>query len=96
MLDMELGGEKLSVRAAVSDSLPVSVLLGTNASELGSLLNGISNAVCRSEGGEAMVVTRVIAKEQERMEVVWVAKEQVCGWSRWNGQRSCRWSQWNC
>ena len=37
-VSMELDGVKLSVKAAVSDSLPVSVLLGTDTLELERLL----------------------------------------------------------
>ena len=50
---MEVG---LSVRAAVSESLPVSVLLGTDIKELGALLNRNLSKIVPEE--VALVVTR--------------------------------------
>ena len=39
-VEVEVGGRRIQVEAAVSDTLPVSVLLGTDVEELGELLEG--------------------------------------------------------
>ena len=51
LIELEVSGRKLKVRAGVSDHLPVAVLLGTDVPELAELL-GINEA-----GEEGYLVT---------------------------------------
>ena len=69
--EMELEGMKLKVKAAISESLPVSVRLGT---ELGQLLQ--QKDIEPTLSGEAMVVTRARAQKEE---VSHTAKERESG-----------------
>ena len=65
LISLEVGGHLIEVEAAVSDSLPMSVLLGTDTPELSKLLMEDSN---RNEE-EAFAVTtgrRVELKKQEK------------------------------
>ena len=61
---MEVDGTPLWVEAAVSDTLPVAVLLGTDVPELGDLL-GRPVLQKTPQEGDALVVTRAQAKRQE-------------------------------
>ena len=61
-VEMELDGAKMMVQAAVSDTLPVLVLLGTDVPELGRLLRANPNkgvvlkgAVHQEEIGQSKV-----------------------------------------
>ena len=56
-VEMELEGMKLNVKDAVSESLPVSVLLGTDVAELNGLLRSGHRSAYTRVSGEAMVVT---------------------------------------
>ena len=59
---MEVDGKEMTVEAAVSDTLPMSALLGTDVPELGELLATED----RIEGEEAFaVITRSEAKKQK-------------------------------
>ena len=69
----------LEVEAAVSDSLPVSVLLGTDVPELGKLLQFNPNVVHSTEVERALVVTRARAREEAEEEEERHAKEQQSG-----------------
>lgn len=64
-------GEKISVKAAVSDILPVSVLLGTDV-ELYELLG---QAVTMEEHTDNVVVVETRARKQGRMEEERLARE---------------------
>ena len=67
---MEVDGRQIQVEAAVSDTLPVSVLLGTDVVELGELLGkGISEKV-RGQKDDAWVVTTRAQAEKQRVEEV--------------------------
>ena len=55
-IDMELEGVQMQVKAAVSNTLPVLVLLGTDVPELGRLLKSNPRTV-RMTVGEALAVT---------------------------------------
>ena len=58
----------LTVRAAVSKTLPMSVLLGTDVPQLGALLHG-NPARIHSQGVEhALITTRAQARKQEEEE----------------------------
>ena len=55
----------MTIRAAISDSLPMSVLLGTDVPELGQLLHG-NPASFHTEGtAYALVTTRAAARRRE-------------------------------
>ena len=79
-VELELDGAKMKVKAAVSDTLPVSVLLGTDVPELGRLLRANPSTV-RTEGvEEALVVTtRAQQRKKETEEAIQAAKEEVSG-----------------
>jgi len=79
-VEMELDGAKMMVQAAVSDTLPVSVLLGTDVPELGRLLRANPSTV-RTEGiEEALVVTtRAQQRKKEMEEAIQAARDEVSG-----------------
>ena len=63
---VQVDGIEFTIRAALSQTLPVSVLLGTDVPDLGRLLTRRSVGTSHSEPAEAMVVTRAQAREQEK------------------------------
>ena len=66
---MEIDGRQIQVEAAVSNTLPVSVLLGTDVAELGELLGGgVLEKVRRQKDDTWVVTTRAQAKRQEAEE----------------------------
>ena len=67
-VNVSVGGVAFVVRAALSETLPVSVLLGTDVPQLGQLLSINPLTVHTDDIGEAMVVTRAQAQESERVE----------------------------
>ena len=75
-LKLEVDGVPVSVKAAVSQTLPVSVLLGTDVPELGRLL-GVKSSTFGENGrqGAMMVVTRAGARKQEEEEELRRQKE---------------------
>ena len=74
----EVDGKVIKVDAAVSESLPVSVLLGTDVPELTELLKGVTME--RAQSDDALVVmTRARAKQQEREEAIEREREQLSG-----------------
>ena len=75
---VEVDGKVIKVDAAVSDTLPVSVLLGTDVPELSELLKGMTMEPVQS--GDALVVmTRARAKQQECEEAIQKEREQLSG-----------------
>ena len=62
-VDLELAGKKMKVKAAISENLPASVLLGIDIPELGSLLCSEDLRIVSS--GESFVVTRAQTKKAE-------------------------------
>ncbi len=78
-IDMELDGVKLTTRAAVSDRLPVSVLLGTDIPELGDLLKVNPKVACIRccEGGNGGNQGHG-ERQRIRAEETQVAKEKAC------------------
>ena len=75
---MEVDGIHLKVRAAVSDCLPVSVLLGTDVPELKRLLGGGSRSYDSvSTIREALVVTRAMGRQEQQEEEARLLKEKT-------------------
>ena len=70
---IEVEGIAFKVRAALSQMLPVSVLLGTDVPQLGELL---TRPTPEMDLEEAMVVTRSQVRESKRREVERVQKEE--------------------
>jgi hypothetical protein len=67
---INLEGLNLTVRAAVSKTLPMLVLLGTDVPQLGALLHGNPTRI-HSQGVEhALITTRAQARKQEEEEVL--------------------------
>ena len=62
-VNMEIGGVPIKVEAAVSEKLPVSVLLGTDVPQLSTLL-GTEIKQAESTDGAMVVVTRAQARRQ--------------------------------
>ena len=62
---MEVEGAPLQVEAAVSDTLPVAVLLGTDVPELGDLLGRPVIQKKTPHEGDALVITCAQARRQE-------------------------------
>ena len=73
-ISLEVNGKKIEIEAAVSDTLPMSVLLGTDAPELAELLKG-----CGDEAENALAVsTRAQAKKEKEREEERDRQEQAC------------------
>ena len=79
LVKMELDGVALEVKAAVSENLPVSVLVGTDVQELGSLLQVNPNVLRKTEVQDAMVVTRAQARKRDAEEEDQEAKQKSSG-----------------
>ena len=77
-LEMEVDGLLLSVEAAVSKTLPVPVLLGTDVPELDKLL-GIADVRPYTSEQSLMVVTRAQSLRQTQEDVAMEESEQQCG-----------------
>ena len=79
-VEMELGGDRMAVTAAVADRLPVSVLVAVDVPVLGKLLHG-EREVMHSHGvEEALVVTtRSRTRQEEREELEMAQKEAMSG-----------------
>ena len=75
---VEVDGKVIKVDAAVSESLPVSVLLGTDVPELTELLKGVTMERAQSED-TLVVMTRARAKREEREETIEREREQLLG-----------------
>ena len=73
-VELKLDGVAVQVEVAVSDSLPVSVLLGTDVPELGELLHSSANTV-----HSALVVTRAQARRDEEEEEARVRRDEESG-----------------
>ena len=64
---VEVEGLELTIRAAISDSLPMSVLLGTDVQELGQLLHGKPVSIHTEGTGRALVTTRAEARRRGKL-----------------------------
>ena len=79
-VEMEVGGRRIQVEAAVSDTLPVSVLLGTDVAELGNLLGGgIVSRPSEHKDRALVVTTRAQASRQEMEEATQRQREGESG-----------------
>jgi len=79
-VEMDVDGVKIQVEAAVSDTLPRSVLLGTDVPEFSDLLGSGALRDGKQQVDDVMaVVTRAQAKRQEAEEVVRCQREEVSG-----------------
>ena len=82
-IEVQLGCVTFMVEAAVSDCLPVSILLGTDVPSLVELLNGVGRGSgVSSDSGEvmdALVMTRSQQATQERVEEEQRGKQLRCG-----------------
>ena len=78
-VEIEVSGVVIRVLAAVSDTLPVSVLLGTDVPELGLLLKQDPSGLHTTDVEEVLVVTRAQAKTQTREEQLRVHAEKMSG-----------------
>ena len=79
-VEVEVGGRRIQVEAAVSDTLPMSVLLGTDVEELGELLGeGILKKAPEQKDEALVVTTRAQARRQEREEAIQHQKELESG-----------------
>ena len=76
-VEMDIDGVTIMVKAATSETLPVSVLLGRDVKELGQLLG--RRDVVHGEHGEAMVVTRAQALRGAEEEACRISKEKESG-----------------
>ena len=64
---VEVEGLELTIRAAISDSLPMSVLLGTNVPEFGQLLHGNPASIHTEGTAHALVTTRTAPRRREEL-----------------------------
>ena len=78
-VELELDGTAVEVEAAVSDNLPVSVLLGTDVPELGRLLQSNPSTVHSTGVERALVVTRAQARAREEQEKQQALREVQSG-----------------
>ena len=76
-VELELAGKKMMVRAAISENLPASVLLGTDVPELGSLLSVENLKIGR--GGDSYAVTRAQARKDAEEEKARLFTEAISG-----------------
>ena len=65
-VELHMDGIPLHIKAAISDTLPVSVLLGTDVPELGQLLRTNPHTIHSFGADEAVMVTRAMARELEQ------------------------------
>lgn len=62
-ITIEVDDHKMQVKAAVSSTLPMAVLLGTDSPELSDLLNG--HTLSQRPVDKALVATRAMRKRQK-------------------------------
>ena len=74
-VELELAGKKMVVRAAISENVPASVLLGTDVPELGSLLSVENLKIGRNR--DSYAVTRAQARKDAEEEKARLFKEAV-------------------
>ncbi|KAL5506610.1 hypothetical protein EMCRGX_G008293 [Ephydatia muelleri] len=76
LVEVELDGSHIQVEAALSEELPVSVLLGTDVPELTHLISGTGSSINLVSQEQVMVVlTRAKAKQQLEEELIRKEKE---------------------
>ena len=80
LVEVELDGSHIQVEAALSEELPVSVLLGTDVPELTHLISGTGSSINLVSQEQVMVVmTRAKAKQQLEEELIRKEKELLSG-----------------
>ena len=72
-------GIPVTVEAAVADSLPVEVMLGTNASRMMELLGRQAGSVFFTQEDVMVVTTRVKRRQEIQEEVLRKEKEVISG-----------------
>lgn len=78
-VELQVDGIPLHIKAAISDTLPVSVLLGTDVPELGRLLRTNPHTIHSVGADEALVVTKAKARELEQTRLEQQQRESECG-----------------
>ena len=78
-VELEIEGNTVQVQAAISDKLPVSVLLGTDEPVLGKLLQANPSTVTSNGVKEVLVMTRAQTKQLEKEQSEEATKEIECG-----------------
>ena len=78
-VDLEIDGYPLHVEAAISDTLPMPVLLGTDVPELKALLTGDLKPPTQQTDEALVVTTRAMAKKQEEEGAIQAQKEKESG-----------------
>ena len=82
-IEMQLGGVAFTVEAAVSDRLPMSVLLGTDVPQLVELLNGVGQETeangANGQARDVLVMTRSQQEAQRRVEEEQLGSQQRSG-----------------
>ena len=76
---LEVGGRRMEVEAAISDTLPMSALLGTDVPELGDLIGRDIPPTQPTKDEAFVVTTRTQAKKREEEEAVQHQKELESG-----------------
>ena len=79
VVDMEVEGIPVQVEAAVVDTLPVGVLLGTDVSELPRLLGERASYGFFSQEDVMVVMTRARKKQELQKEILLKEKEALSG-----------------
>ena len=80
LVEVELDGARIQVEAALSEELPVSVLLGTDVPELTHLISGTGSSINLLSQEQVMVViTRAKAKQQLDEKLIRNGKELLSG-----------------
>ena len=80
LVEVELDGAHIQVEAALSEELPVSVLLGTDVPELTHLISGTRSSINLVSQEQGMVVmTRAKAKQQLDEKLIRKGKELLSG-----------------
>ena len=79
LVEVELDGAHIQVEAALSEELPVSVLLGTDVPELTHLISRTGSSINLVSQEQVMVVIRAKAKQQLEEELIRKEKELLSG-----------------
>ena len=78
-VDFELDGYPLHIEAAISDTVPMPVLLGTDVPELKAFLTGDLKPPTQQTDKALVVTTRAMAKKQQEEGAIQAQKEKESG-----------------